>query len=70
MKQCLKIKVEIAFKDGSLELLPSIEIENQTGFKNTFNKLPKIPNIYPISDGNGKTTRVVFDDKQKKELHF
>jgi SNF2 family DNA or RNA helicase len=63
-----KIKVEIAFKNGSLELLPTIEIENQTGFKNTFNKLPKIPNIYPISDGNGKTTRVVFDDKQKKEL--
>jgi SNF2 family DNA or RNA helicase/HJR/Mrr/RecB family endonuclease len=63
-----KIKVDIQFINEKLEVIPSIEIENEIGFVNAFDKLPKILDIYPVSDGMGSTTRVVLSAKQKEEL--
>ena len=63
-----KIKLDIDFNNGVLEILPSIEIDNTIGFTNTFDKLPTIRDVYPISGNNGETTRVVFSENQKIEL--
>jgi len=63
-----KIKLDIDFNNGVLEILPSVEIENAIGFTNTFDKLPMIRDVYPVSGNNGETTRVVISENQKNEL--
>lgn len=63
-----RIKIDIDFRDGSLEIFPTLEIDNALGFTNTFDKLPSVRDIYPISGGNGETTRVIISEKQKEEL--
>lgn len=63
-----KVKLDIDFNNGSLEISPTLEIENSIGFTNSFNKFPSIRDIYPISGNNGETTRVVISEKQKTEL--
>lgn len=63
-----KIKIDVQFNDGKLEVIPNVEIENEIGFVNTFDKFPKILEIYPVSDGMGRTTRVVVSAEQKEEL--
>jgi len=63
-----KIKLNIDFNNGVLEILPSVEIENAIGFTNTFDKLPMIRDVYPVSGNNGETTRVVISENQKIAL--
>ncbi len=63
-----KIKIDVNFINGALELNPSIELEDENKFLNLFDRFPTILENYPISDGNGNTTRVVINDTQKKEL--
>ncbi len=63
-----RIKLDIDFNNGVLEILPSVEIENSIGFTNTFDKLPMIRDVYPVSGNNGETTRVVISENQKTEL--
>ncbi len=63
-----KIKIELEFINGGLEIIPTIEIENSNGFSNVFDKFPSIREVYPVTDSEGGTTRVVIDEKQKREL--
>ena len=63
-----RIKLDIDFNNGVLEILPSVEIENSIGFTNTFDKLPMIRDVYPVSGNNGETTRVIISENQKTEL--
>ena len=64
-----KIKLNTNFDNGVLDISPSVEIENSVSFTNTFNKLPVVRDIYPVSGNDGITTRVVFSENQKTELH-
>ena len=64
-----KIKIDVQFTNGTLEIIPNIEIDNETGFVRTFDKFPKILDVYPVSNDNGKTTRVVVTENQKVELN-
>lgn len=63
-----KIKLNIDFNNGSLDVFPTVDIENSIGFTNTFDKLPIVRDVYPISGNNGKTTRVLISESQKTEL--
>lgn len=63
-----KIKLNIDFNNGSLEIFPTVDIDNAIGFTNTFDKLPIVRDTYPISGNNGETTRVIISEKQKSEL--
>lgn len=63
-----KIKLDIEFKNGFLEISPTLENVNKVAFTNTFDKLPKIRDVYPITNNTGGTTRVVFSENQKSEL--
>jgi SNF2 family DNA or RNA helicase/HJR/Mrr/RecB family endonuclease len=62
-----KIKIDLEFTDGILEIIPTIEIENQTGFVHALDQFPRIKDVYAVAERNG-TTRVVIDDKQKEQL--
>jgi SNF2 family DNA or RNA helicase/HJR/Mrr/RecB family endonuclease len=63
-----KIKLDIDFINGFLEISPKIEIENASGFTSTFDKLPIVRDVYPITGSNGETTRVVINETQKAQL--
>jgi SNF2 family DNA or RNA helicase/HJR/Mrr/RecB family endonuclease len=63
-----KIKLDIDFNNGILEIYPTVEIENSIGFSNTFDRLPIVRDVYPVSGNNGLTTRVVISENQKSEL--
>ncbi len=63
-----KIKIEIEFINGALEIIPTVDIQNTIGFTNVFDKFQNIREVYPVTDGNGETTRVVIDEYQKLEL--
>ncbi len=63
-----KIKLDVDFNNGLFEIIPTIEIDNAIGFTNTFDKLPMVRDVYPVSSNNGETTRVVISESQKAEL--
>lgn len=63
-----KIKIDVQFCNGKLEIIPNLDIKNNVGFVNSFDKYPKILQIYPVSDGMGGTTRIIISDKHKEEL--
>lgn len=63
-----KIKIELEFSNGALEIIPTIDIENSIGFTNVFDNFPSIRQVYPVADGEDGTTRVIIDEKQKEEL--
>lgn len=63
-----KIKLDIDFNNGFLEIFPTVDIDNAIGFTSTFDRLPIVRDVYPISGNNGETTRVVISENQKSEL--
>lgn len=63
-----KIKLDVDFNNGLFEIIPTVGIDNAIGFTNTFDKLPMVRDVYPISANNGETTRVVISENQKAEL--
>lgn len=63
-----KIKIDVNFINGALEIIPLIELEDENKFAKIFDKFPKVLENYPVSDGNGNTTRIIINDKQKEEL--
>lgn len=63
-----KIKIDVQFNNGILEIIPNVGIENEIAFISTYDRFPTIREVYPISDGNGNTTRILVTDKQKEEL--
>ncbi len=63
-----KIKLDIEFNNGFLEIFPTVDIANSVGFTSTFDRLPTVRDVYPISGNNGETTRVVISENQKSEL--
>jgi len=63
-----KIKIDIEYKNGYLEIFPTLDITNPVGFTSTFDRLPTVRDVYPISGNNGETTRVVISENQKSEL--
>lgn len=63
-----KIKLDIALNNGSLEIIPTVEIENSVGFTNTFDRLPVVRDVYPITGKNSTTTRVLLSPNQKISL--
>lgn len=63
-----KIKLDIDFQNGVLEIFPTVDIENSFAFTNSFDKLPIIRDVYPISGSNGKTTRILIPENQKSDL--
>src|SRR5690606_21684263 len=63
-----KIKLDIDFNNGLFEIIPSVAIDNSIGFTNTFDRLPTVRDVYPISSNNGETIRVLLSEKHKKQL--
>lgn len=63
-----KIKLDVDFNNGIFEIIPTVAIDNAIGFTNTFDKLPMVRDVYPVSSNNGETTRVVISENQKTEL--
>ena len=63
-----KIKIDVEFENNNLEIIPTIDIDNSIGFTNVFDQFQNIRDVYPVSDNQGGTTRVVIDESQKNEL--
>ena len=63
-----KIKLDVDFRDGVLEILPVVDIDEPFKFTSQFDRLPNVREVYPISGSNGETTRIVISDEQKREL--
>jgi len=63
-----KVRLDIDYVNGSLGIIPKVDSENDDNFTKTFDRLPVIRDIYPISNGNNQTTRILISENQKKEL--
>lgn len=63
-----KIKIDLNFKDGVLEILPEISSDSSFNFINVFDRFSNIKEVYPVDDSTGNKTRVVIDEEKKKEL--
>jgi hypothetical protein len=63
-----KIKLNVNLENGILDIAPTVDIENSTGFTSIFDKLPVVRDIYPVSGKNGNTTRVLLNNTHKTEL--
>lgn len=64
----LKIKIDLEFLNGVLEVIPSVSEENSVGFTNIFDKFSTVKEVYPVKDASGNTTRIVIDDQQRDQL--
>lgn len=63
-----KIKIDIEFIDGILEIIPTLDVEDGGGFVRSFDKFINVKEVYAVSDQNGGTTRVIIEDKHRPEL--
>ena len=63
-----KIKIDLEFENGILEVIPSVSEENSVGFTNIFDKFSTVREVYPVKNASGSTTRIVIDDQQKDQL--
>lgn len=66
-----KIKLDIEFNNGILEVIPSVEISNPYSFTRTFDiDKSKVKEFYPVNGNEGKTTRVyVYSQKEIDDLN-
>ncbi|GHA76729.1 SNF2-related protein [Pontibacter akesuensis] len=63
-----KIKIDLNFENGILEVVPAIDIANKEGFVKAVDMFGTAKYIYNISDANRNTTRVVIEEQQRQEL--
>lgn len=63
-----KIKLDINFTEGYLEILPTVGIDNPQGFTTSYDNFRDVKGIYPITGNEGKSTRVILTEGQKEEL--
>ena len=66
-----KIKIDIEFNNGVLEVIPSVDISNPYSFTRTFDiDKSKVKEFYPVNGIEGKTTRVyVYSQKEIDDLN-
>jgi SNF2 family DNA or RNA helicase/HJR/Mrr/RecB family endonuclease len=66
-----KIKLDIEFHNGILEVIPSVDISNPHSFTRTFDiDKSKVKEFYPVNGIEGKTTRVfVYSQKEVDDLN-
>ena len=65
-----KIKIDLNFLNGILEIIPTLDIENSNGFVRVFDSYPTTKEVYSVPDRNGNTTRVVIDKNQIEQLQI
>ncbi len=63
-----KIKVDLLFENDHLQVIPVIDNAIDKKFLETFDRIPKVRHIYPISGENGSTSRVILKDDKVSEL--
>jgi HJR/Mrr/RecB family endonuclease len=63
-----KIKLDINFSEGHLEILPTVAIDNPRAFTASYDNFRDIKGIYPITGNEEKSTRVILTEGQKDEL--
>ncbi len=64
-----KVKIDVKFNEGVLEIFPILDIPENDRFISQFDLLSEPPqNEYSIQNKAGGATRILFDEKQKSEL--
>lgn len=64
-----KMKIHIDRDEEGFTVMPEIDIEENGKFQDTFNKLRKAVDVYPIQRENGERVRVVVKPEQKEGLN-
>lgn len=63
-----RIKIEIGRDEEGFTVDPSIDIEENDKFRQTFNRMRKVQSVYPVQRENGERVRVVLNPEQKENL--
>lgn len=63
-----KIKLNIKFNNGILEIEPNIELPNSEDFINKFDKFSEVRDVYALKTEDGNKTRIIIDESNKKSL--
>lgn len=63
-----KIKIEVCQDEEGIAIKPSIDIEENSKFQQTFDRMRKVQGVYPVQRENGERVRVVFNPEQKMNL--
>lgn len=62
-----KIRIDLDFNNGQLELIPFVNEESKSTFVKTFDKFPLVNDVYNVQSTSG-TTRFVIEEKHRTEL--
>lgn len=65
-----KIKIEVGKDEIGYSIEPSVDIEENENFKNSFHKMRKVQGVYPLQRENGERVRVVLSPEQKNNLNY
>lgn len=63
-----KIKIDIAKDETGYTIDPSLPIEENSTFQQTFDRIRKIKDVYPVARENGERIRVVLNEEQRENL--
>lgn len=63
-----KVKIELDREENGFTVKPSVDIEEKEKFTNTFEKMRRVQNIYPVANDRGERTRVVLNGEQAEAL--
>ena len=62
------IKLSV-IKDGDgVKILPSLDIEQNDNFQNTFERSRRMAPVYPVQNEKGERTRIIFNEEQQNQL--
>jgi hypothetical protein len=63
-----KIKIHIERTHNGLEIIPEVHDGNNSAFIKAFDQFDTVRETYPISNGDGSTTRIILGDGQRSAL--
>lgn len=60
-----KIKLDLKFHNGVLEIEPHLELPNSENFLNKFDHFPEVRDVYALNSIDGNRTRILIEDPVK-----
>lgn len=62
------VKISVSKEGEGIKVLPSLDIDRNDSFQKSFEKSRRMMPMYSVQNEDGKRTRIIFNDEQRKQL--
>ena len=62
------IKMSVSKDENGVKVLPSLDVEQNDSFQNSFERSRRMMPMYSVQNEEGERTRIIFNDEQRSQL--